>query len=278
MAAHARTDGGDAARRRDGVRRADAPDRRPRPGEIDLIGEADRLGRAVTTSLEYLEYRINNLLALPPGVPTPRNLRARRALRMLDEMIAEILAGRRARPGRDAGDLLAMLLAVRDEETGEGLTDRELRDQIITFIGAGHETTAVALAWTVFLLCRHPEADARLRAEVADVLGGRTPTADDLPRLAYTRRVIEESLRVYPPVYAVVRDAVADDEIGGFTSRRGRWSSSARTSPTATPTSGPTPRRSTPTASSPSGRPADRGSPGIPSWAARTSASARNSP
>ncbi len=109
-----------------------------------------------------------------------------------------------------------MLLAVRDEETGEGLTDRELRDQILTFIGAGHETTAVALAWTIYLLCRHPEADDRLRAEVAEVLGGRTPTAADLPRLAYTRRVIEESLRIYPPVYAVVRDAVADDEIGGF--------------------------------------------------------------
>ena len=172
-----------------------------------------------------------------------------------------------------------MLLAVRDEETGEGLTDRELRDQVITFIGAGHETTAVALAWTVFLLCRHPEAADRLRAEVADVLGGRTPTVDDLPRLAYTRRVIEESLRLYPPVYAVVRDARGgrrDRRLS--TSRRGRWSSSAPTSPTATPTSGPTPRRSTPTASSPSGRPAGRGSPGIPSWAARTSASARSSP
>ena len=131
-------------------------------------------------------------------------------------MIAEILAGRRAGPASDAGDLLAMLLAVRDEETGEGLTDGELRDQIITFIGAGHETTAVALAWTVFLLCRHPEAADRLRAEVADALGVRTPTADDLPRLAYTRRVIEESLRVYPPVYAVIRDVVADDEIGGY--------------------------------------------------------------
>jgi cytochrome P450 len=185
-------------------------------GGIDLVGEADRITRAVTTSLEYLEHRINHLLALPPGVPTPRNLRARRALRDLDELIAEILAGRRAAPQSDAGDLLAMLLSVRDEETGEGLTDKELRDQIITFIGAGHETTAVALAWTVFLLCRHPEADDRLRAEVANALGGRTPTADDLPRLPYTRRVIEESLRIYPPVYGVVRDAVADDEIGGY--------------------------------------------------------------
>jgi cytochrome P450 len=183
---------------------------------IDLIGEADRIAGAVTTSLEFLEHRLNHLLALPPGVPTPRNLKARRALRQLDEMIAGILAGRRAGTGRDAGDLLAMLLSVRDEETGEGLSDRELRDQILTFIGAGHETTAVALAWTVYLLCRQPAADERLRAEVDGALGGRTPTADDLPRLAYTRRVIEESLRIYPPVYGVVRDALADDEIGGY--------------------------------------------------------------
>src|SRR6185312_12257397 len=80
----------------------------------------------------------------------------------------------------------------------------------------GHETTAVALSWTVALLCRHPEADERLRAEVDDVLGGRIPAAEDLPRLALARRVIEESLRIYPPVYAVARDAVAEDEIGGF--------------------------------------------------------------
>jgi cytochrome P450 len=183
---------------------------------VDLIGEADRVTRAVTAALEYFEYRANNLLVLPPGVPTPRNLRARRALRALDEVIAGNLAARRAGPGRVADDLLAMLLAVRDEETGEGLSDRELRDQILTFMGAGHETTAVAMAWTVSLLARHPEVDGRLREEVDGVLGGRTPAADDLPRLPYTRRVIEESLRIYPPVYGVVRTAKADDEIGGY--------------------------------------------------------------
>jgi cytochrome P450 len=183
---------------------------------VDLVSEADWIGRAVTTALEYLEHRINHLLALPPAFPTPRNLKARRALRYFDATIGEILAGRRREPGRDAGDLLAMLLAVRDEETGEGLRDGELRDQILTFIGAGHETTAVALSWTVALLCWHPNQDSRLRAEVAEALAGRTPTAADLPRLPYARRVIEESLRIYPPVYGVLRDAVADDEIGGY--------------------------------------------------------------
>jgi cytochrome P450 len=183
---------------------------------IDLLGEAERVGRAVTTSLDYLEHWLTHLLAPPLGVPTPRNLKARKALREFDELIAGILAARRRDPRRDAGDLLAMLLSARDEETGEGLTDRELRDQLITFFVAGHESTAVALSWTVALLCRHPEVDDRLRAELNGGLGGRIPGADDLPRLALARRVIEESLRIYPPVYAVARDAMAEDEIGGY--------------------------------------------------------------
>jgi cytochrome P450 len=95
------------------------------------------------------------------------------------------MAARRAEPGRDAGDLLTMLLAVRDEETGEGLTDAELRDQVLTFIGAGHETTALTLSWAMSLLCRHPEAADRLRDEVDAALDsdGRAPAAADLPRL-----------------------------------------------------------------------------------------------
>lgn len=183
---------------------------------VDLAGEAGRIGRAVTTALEYLEYRLTHLLAPPAAFPTPRNRRGRRAIREIHEVIAGHLAGLRGGPAADAGDLLAMLLAARDEETGEGLTDAELREQILTFLVAGYETTAVALAWTLSLLARHPEAADRLRAEVVAAIGGRTPTAVDLPRLPYTRRAIEESMRIDPPVYAVARDAIADDEIGGY--------------------------------------------------------------
>lgn len=183
---------------------------------VDLGGETDRLGPELTTVLAYGEHRISNLLALPPAVPTPRNLRYRRAIRVLDSLVYGIIADRRARPDSESSDLLSMLLATRDEETGEGLSDRELRDQLLTFIAAGHETTAVALAWTFYLLSENPAADERLRAEISEVLDGRTPTIHDLPRLAFTRRVIEESLRLYPPVYGLVRDALKDDEIGGF--------------------------------------------------------------
>jgi cytochrome P450 len=183
---------------------------------IDLGGDADRIGAAVTEALDYLDGRINTVVPIPYFVPTPRNLRARRAIGTFDAVVADILAARRREPGHDHGDLLSMLLAARDEETGSALSDREVRDQVITFIGAGHETTAVALAWTFYLLDQNPDATDRLRDEVDRVLGDRVPTVDDLPNLSFTRRVIEESLRIYPPVYGTIRDAREEDEIGGF--------------------------------------------------------------
>jgi cytochrome P450 len=183
---------------------------------IDLGGEADLVAPAVTEALGYVEHRLSHLLAPPPAVPTPRNLRFRRAMRTLDGVVFDVIARRRASPGTDAGDLLSMLLATRDEANGSGLSDRELRDQVFTFLIAGYETTAVALSWAVALLDRHPEADRRLRDEVSKALDGRTPTFEDLPRLDYTRRVVEETLRLYPPVYGVMRDAREADEIGGY--------------------------------------------------------------
>lgn len=112
---------------------------------IELKDEAPRIGAAVTTSLEYLERRVNSFVPVPLAIPTPRNLHARRAIRFLDGLIQRIGQERRE-PCHDSSDLLAMLLASRDEETGERLSDREARDQVLTMIGAGHETTAVALA------------------------------------------------------------------------------------------------------------------------------------
>jgi cytochrome P450 len=183
---------------------------------VDLGGATDRFKPAITTVLDYVQYRLDNFLA--PGLvfPTPRNLRFGAAIRTIDRLAYEIIADRRRAPAQHTGDLLALLMAVRDDESGEGLTDRELRDQVMTFIVAGQETTAVALTWTFYLLARHPQAAARLESELAEVLGGRVPQASDLPRLAYTRRAIEESLRIFPPVWGVVRDARVADEIGGY--------------------------------------------------------------
>jgi len=116
------------------------------------------LGRAVSTSLDHLEHRLSHLRAPPPGVPTPKNPRARKAPREFDELIAGLLTACRHDPGRDAGDRLAMLLPARDEQTGERLTDREWREQILTLIVAAHATTAVALSRTVYLLRRRQAA------------------------------------------------------------------------------------------------------------------------
>jgi cytochrome P450 len=181
----------------------------------ELGGETDTIGPAVAEALTYIDYRIDEPLALPVFVPTPRNLRFKRAMRVLDELVYRIIAARRAEGG-DRGDLLAMLMAARDEQGGGRMSDKEVRDQVLTFIGAGHETTAVALGWTWYLLSQHPECEGRLREEIEAVLGGRAPGMSDLPRLVYTKRVIEESLRVYPPIVAVIRAVIEEDVIGGF--------------------------------------------------------------
>ena len=182
---------------------------------VDLGGEADRIGPAIVGALEFVQYQLDCLMPPPFWIPTRRNRRFRRDIGILDSMIYQIIAGRLA-SGKVTGDLLSMLLEARDVETGEGLTERELRDQLLTFIVAGQETTANSLAWTFHLLGQHPEAAGRLREEIDSVLGDRAPVAADLTRLAYTRSVIEESLRLYPTVYGVARQPLADDEIGGY--------------------------------------------------------------
>ncbi len=135
------------------------------------------------------------------------------AVKRLEAVTYEIIEERRRHP-TDSADLLTMLLDARDEETGQGMTDQQLRNEMMTLILAGHETTANALTWTWHLLSRNPEAMDRMRAELRSVLGDRVPTHEDLPSIAYTRRVLEESLRLYPPAWIVGRRALGDDRLG----------------------------------------------------------------
>jgi cytochrome P450 len=114
-----------------------------------------------------------------------------------------------------------MLLAARDEDTGEGMNDRQVHDEVMTIFLAGHETTAVLLSWTWYILSRHPQIWERLRAELSDVLGGRTPTVEDLPRLGYTEMLTQEALRLYPPAWVLTRMPKEDVEIGGYRIPRG---------------------------------------------------------
>ncbi len=184
---------------------------------VDLSDETSFLAQGFTEGMKYFNYRLNHLLYWPLFVPTPRNRRFRQSQKRLHEHLMEIINQRR-RSGADEGDLLSMLLQARYEDTGEGMTDEQLLNEVGVMIGAGHETTANALSWTFYLLSEHPEVEARMHAELDTVLQGRLPGVEDLATLPYTRWVIEESMRLYPPAWGLAgRQAVAEDEIGGFT-------------------------------------------------------------
>ena len=180
-----------------------------------LDTEADEVGAAQTEALAIVNERAIRFLPPPTWWPSRTNRRLRRAIAVLDRVVYDIIEARR-RTGEQPGDLLAMLLLARDEETGAGMTDRQLRDEVMTFLLAGHETTAVALTWTWYLLDRNPDVAERLRGEVGAAIGTRTPTLEDLPRLRYVRMVVEEAMRLYPPVWGFMRQALGEDRVGGY--------------------------------------------------------------
>ena len=132
----------------------------------------------------------------------------------LDAIVHRIIAARRSSP-EDRGDLLSMLMQAQDADDGSRMTARQVRDEVMTIFLAGHETTAVALSWTWYLLAQHPDADARLADELRDVLGGRAPSVADLPRLKYAGMAVTESMRLYPPAYGIGRQAARATEIAG---------------------------------------------------------------
>jgi cytochrome P450 len=176
--------------------------------------EADDLAQATLVVLDHIVGRARTFGLTPTFLPTAANRRYAAAMRTLDEAVQGAIDHRRnAGP---AEDLLSMLMAAQDAETGHRMTDQNLRDEVMTMLIAGHETVASALAWTWYLLGENPEAEAQLHAELATVLGGRIPTAADLPKLPYTDMVFNEALRLYPPAWIITRKALADDEIGGY--------------------------------------------------------------
>jgi cytochrome P450 len=185
--------------------------------DADVEHETAEIGSALTTTFEAFSFGF----FLPFGqllerLPLPATLRFKKARARLDATIYRLIEERR-HSGSDHGDLLSMLLLAQDTEgDGSGMTDLQLRDEAMTIFLAGHETTANALTWTWYLLSQHPEIEARFHAEVDSALGGRLPTVDDLAVLPYTRMVLAESMRLYPPAWILGRRALGPFEANGY--------------------------------------------------------------
>jgi cytochrome P450 len=189
--------------------------------DAEISAEASDLGRAVAILSEIAVKEMQSPWTLPDWLPLPEKRRKRWAMQRLDETVRRFVRERRA-SGMDKGDLLSMLLLAVDEEGDGGrFTDEQARDQSMTLLIAGHDTTAAGLTWLFYCLARQPRIAAFVHQELDAILGGREPTANDLPQLRYTECVVKETLRLYPPAIAVfMRQAVADVEIAGYTLSR----------------------------------------------------------
>jgi len=187
--------------------------------DLDDPGDRGRFTDTLRLAFDLMSDRFRTLLRLPYWFPTPANRRLKRAVAELHAVVDGFIAQGRARGGHGT-DLLSRLVSAQDDD-GTRMTPRQLRDEAMTLYLAGHETTALTLSWSWYLLSQHPRVEAKLVAEWGRVLNGRTPTADDLPHLPYTDAVLTEAMRVYPPVYLIGREATRELELGGFRVKKG---------------------------------------------------------
>lgn len=186
----------------------------------DVLGETDELGKAITLALKYVVYVIFHFVPVPLSWPTSRNERTRAAIGLIQERVQAMIEDRRG-CAEQRSDLLSLLMRARDE-AGEAMSDEQVRDEALTLFIAGHETTATALSWCIYLLAQHPDIYAKVQQEIDGVLQGRSPAYADLPRLPYTLQVIKEAMRLYPPGWLLNRRALRPLEIAGYQVRKGQ--------------------------------------------------------
>jgi cytochrome P450 len=193
----------------------------------DLAESADEINRVFPDILASLAARVSSPLRPPIWLPTANNRRLRPALAVLDGIVSRLIATKRQRLASEGlapdgpPDLLTALMMARDEETGESMSDVHLRDEVMTMMIAGHETTANALSWLWVLLDQHPDEQERLRAELQAATGGSPPTVGDLAQLHRMKAVMLETMRLYPPVWMFDRRALGPDDLGGTAVRKG---------------------------------------------------------
>ncbi len=188
--------------------------------DADVFTETDELGEAMTTVLGHASHSLSQLFPVPLNWPTQRNRNTRRAITLLRSRIQTLIEERRL-DTRERNDFLSVLLASKDDE-GNAMSDEQLIDESLTLFGAGHETTATALAWAWYLLAMHPDIYKKVQEEVDTVLQGRTPTLADLTHLPYCLQVFKETMRLYPPAYALSRAPLHDVDIDGYILRKGQ--------------------------------------------------------
>ena len=176
--------------------------------------ETDEVGEAMTALIEMFNYLVIPFSELLEKLPLPQTKKFNRSRETLDRVIYGIINERR-KSGEDKGDLLSMLLLAQDEEDGGQMTDKQVRDEALTLFLAGHETTANAMTWTFYLLSQNPDKEAKLHEELDRVLGGKTPF-EDYPNLKYTEAVFAESMRLFPPAWAIGRLSIEEHEFGGY--------------------------------------------------------------
>ena len=183
--------------------------------DMEASARGPALANAFEGIAEYMNYRFRTPFAPPLWVPSATNRAFVRQRQTMRTIVADVLEERR-RSGESYNDFLQMLMELRYDDTGEGMSDEQIVNESASFFFAGHETTANTLTWAWYLLAQNPDAETALHEELDQVLAGRTATVDDLPRLQYTQHVIEEALRLYPPAWVISRQAIAEDEIGGM--------------------------------------------------------------
>lgn len=182
---------------------------------------ADQIGEAIDIGLKYVANKASSFIDIPLSVPTKSNRQFMESNETLDKTIFSLIEERRNSGDYGKNDLLSMLLAARDEDDGEGMTDEQVRDEVMTIFVAGHETTANTMSWIFYLLATHSEAEKKLQDELSTVLCDRLPTVEDLPHLTYTNLIVQETLRLYPAAWTINREVVEEVEIGGHTYQPG---------------------------------------------------------
>ncbi len=189
--------------------------------DLDMEQDNKAFEEALTRAGKFLGDRMNNafLLILPESIPFPTNVHMKEAVKEIDSVIYDLIKKRRDSAG-ERSDLLSLLIASRDED-GTSMNEKQIRDEVFTLFFAGHETTALTLTWTLYLLAQNPDVERQLLEELQQVLSGKTPEVKDYPRLKYTEKVIKESMRLRPPVWALGREAARDCTLGNYPIKKG---------------------------------------------------------